>query len=204
MGPRPFSPPNRLPPKTKTKFPSRAVGFVSFPVPAKPVFPLHPHRSRGPGKQLPLLRFQKGELSLDQSVFHHVIRRRPPLHRGWNRCPQRAHPHRTRRRRSPGTACALLLDLPACGRRSSRNPHHHPGRRSLGSRNPLPLRFVCIAKDGPDTNTPATLCRLFVHEGTIWAAQELLDRDVNGVPGLVATRRWVRRLEAARNPGSVS
>jgi hypothetical protein len=59
---------------------------------------------------------------------------------------------------------------------------------------PLPLRFVCIAKDGPDTNTPATLCRLFVHEGTIWTAQELLDRDVNGVPGLVATRRWARRL----------
>src|SRR6185437_8353338 len=47
----PFSPPNRLPPRTKTKLPCRAGNFVSFRFPAKPVFPLQPHRSRGPGKQ---------------------------------------------------------------------------------------------------------------------------------------------------------
>jgi len=46
-----FSPPNRLPPKTKTNLPASAVKFVSFRVPAKPVFPFHLHRSRGPGKQ---------------------------------------------------------------------------------------------------------------------------------------------------------
>jgi hypothetical protein len=43
-------PQNRLPPRTTDEI-AEAVNFVAFRFPAKPVFPFHLHRSRGPGKQ---------------------------------------------------------------------------------------------------------------------------------------------------------
>jgi len=50
---------------------AEGVNFVAFRVPAKPVFPLHLHRSRGPGKQLALLRNPKGK-ERDMSEFRDV------------------------------------------------------------------------------------------------------------------------------------
>jgi hypothetical protein len=46
----PFSPPNRLPPRTTDEI-AEAVNFVAFRFRTKPVFPFQPHRSRGPWKQ---------------------------------------------------------------------------------------------------------------------------------------------------------
>ena len=60
----PFSPPKRLPPRTTDEI-AEAVNFVAFRVPANPLLPVQPHRSRGPGKQRTsaLLRRRSGRIN---------------------------------------------------------------------------------------------------------------------------------------------
>ena len=66
-GPRSFAPSlplKRLPPRTTDEI-AEAVNFVAFRVPANPLLPFQPHRSRGPGKQRTsaLLRRRNGRIN---------------------------------------------------------------------------------------------------------------------------------------------
>ena len=72
-GLRPFSPPNRLPPSFLRL--RQVAPAPCSRVPAKPVFPLQPHRSRGPGKQQALLRRateRKGTMSEFRDVYSRI------------------------------------------------------------------------------------------------------------------------------------